>query len=316
MRIFKELNALPEDARGAVVAIGNFDGVHRGHQVVIAEAAAVAKVLDVPLAAMAFEPHPRRFFKPDDPPLRLTPEGPRARLLSALGVDIHYLVEFGAGFAAQAAHTFVDHVLVKQLGARHVTVGYDFCYGRGRAGTAETLLADGRRYGFGVTVVTQAADETGGAFSSTRIRDCLREARPMDAAEALGRPFEIEGTVRKGDQRGRLLGFPTANIDLGDYVRPAFGVYAVRCAVAADGPVHWHDGVANLGIRPMYALDQPLVEAHLFDFAGDLYGRVLRVQLIDYLRPEIHFSSVDELVARMAVDSAAARTSLGRLPAF
>ncbi len=312
MRVFKQLDALPDDARGTVVAIGNFDGVHRGHQEVIAEAAAVARVMEAPLAAMAFEPHPRRYFKPDDAPFRLTPEGPRTRLLAEHGVDLHYLPSFDAGFAGQSAHAFVEHVLVKQLGARHVTVGYDFHYGRGRQGNAESLLTDGRRYGFGVTVVTQAADETGGIYSSSRIREALKAAQPQHAAEALGRPFEIEGPVLKGDQRGRLLGYPTANIDLNDYQQPAFGVYAVRCAVAEDDPPQWRDGVANLGIRPMFEVDRPLLEAHLFDFDGDLYGRVLRVQLVAYLRTEIRFRSIDELIAQMNDDSAAARAILSQ----
>ncbi len=310
MQIYRHYDDLPPEARGAVVAVGNFDGVHRGHQIVIAEAAAIARPLGVPLAVMSFEPHPRSVFRPDDPPFRLTPFRIRARLIAALGVDLHVVLTFDAAFSARSAEAFIDEVLVRGLGARHVVVGYDFRFGCKRAGSAEMLVEHGRYAGFGVTVVTQAADEHGGAFSSSAARDLLRAGRPRAAAEVLGRPWEIEGRVEAGDRRGRTLGFPTANVHLGEYLRPAFGVYAVRAAVDTGGPLDWHDGVANLGIRPMWRSPEPLLEVFLFGFDGDLYGRHLRVQLVEYLRGEEAFASIDALRAQMGRDCENARRAL------
>ncbi|NNG06081.1 MAG: bifunctional riboflavin kinase/FAD synthetase [Inquilinus sp.] len=310
MQIFRHHRDVPPELRGTVVAVGNFDGVHRGHQIVIAEATAVAHASGAKLAVLSFEPHPRSVFRPDEPSFRLTPFRIRARLLEPLGVELHVVLHFDAEFAHQSADWFVEEVLVGGLGASHVTIGYDFCFGHNRQGNAETLLGYGRRHGFGVTVVTRASDESGGTFSSSRARAFLRDGQPRQAAEILGRPWEVEGRVEQGDQRGRLLGYPTANIAMADYLRPAYGVYAMRAAVDTGGPPVWHDGVANLGIRPMYAVEQPLLEAHLFDFDDDLYGRHLRVELIELLRPEIKFDGVEALIGQMDRDSAAARLAL------
>lgn len=315
MQIFRHHQNLPPDVRGAVVAIGNFDGVHRGHRVVLDEAKAIAGPLNAPVAVLAFEPHPRRFFRPDDPPFRLSPFRIRARLLEALGLDVHYILPFDERFSHQTADSFITDVLVSGLGARHVVVGYDFCFGRNRVGNATLLLKYGKTHGFGVTAVPKVVDPDGATFSSSTIRDHLRSGRPGEAARFLGRYWEIEGRVEPGQQRGRTLGFPTANVDLGEYLRPAFGVYAVRAAVDtgtdADA-LTWHDGVANLGIRPMYESPRPLLETFLFDFTGDLYGRYLRVQLVALLRGETKFGSVEALVAQMGQDCADARAALAR----
>ena len=310
MQIFRHHSELPAVLRGAVVAVGNFDGVHRGHQIVLAEAGAVARSTGKPLAVLSFEPHPRSVFRPDDPPFRLTPFRIKARLLEALGVDLHVVLHFDLEFSRRSADWFVEQVLIDGLGASHVTIGYDFCFGHRRQGDAEALLAYGRGHGFGVTVVTQASDESGGTYSSSGVRALLRDGRPREAAEVLGRPWEVEGRVETGDRRGRDLGYPTANLPLGDYLRPAFGVYAVRAAVDEGGDPHWHDGVANLGIRPMYQLREPLMEAHLFDFSGDLYGRHLRVQLVERLRPEMKFDGAEALIVQMDRDSEQARKAL------
>jgi riboflavin kinase/FMN adenylyltransferase len=310
MQIFRHWHGLPAEARGSAVAIGNFDGVHRGHRIVLAEARAVAGPLAAPLGAMTFEPHPRAFFKPDGPPFRLTPFRIRARLLEALGVDLHFVLAFDRALSQMTAEAFIGEVLAKGLGARHVVIGYDFCFGRDRTGNADTLLHYGRQLGFGVTVVTKAADETGGVFSSSTVRERLRDGKPREAAELLGRPWEIEGRVEAGDRRGRLLGYPTANVRLGEFMRPAYGVYAVRAAVDEGGSLDWKGGVANLGVRPMYALDEPLLEVFLFDFSGDLYGRHLRVQIVEFLRGEAKFDGVDQLVAQMDRDAARAREAL------
>ena len=319
MRVIRDLAAVPDDARGAVVAIGNFDGVHPGHRLVIDECRRVARHLGRPAAVMAFDPHPRAFFRPDEPPFRLTPAEHRARLLGEAGIDLHFLVPFDTAFAGLSAEAFVETVLCRTLGVAHVVVGFDFHYGKGRRGGTDSLRAAGRALGFGVVVVAEASDEAGGVYSSTRVREALA-AGDMDlAAQSLGRPFEIEGVVAQGDRRGRLLGYPTANVDPGDYARPRYGVYAVQVAILAAGaapdgaaaPLAWQDGVANFGVRPMYALDRPLIEAHLFGFDGDLYGRRVRVRFAGFLRGEQRFDQVGDLVAQMDRDSQAARDLLG-----
>ena len=310
MQIFRHHSELPDALRGSVVAVGNFDGVHRGHQIVIADAQAVARSSGAPLAVLSFEPHPRSVFRPDDPPFRLTPFRIKARLLEALGVDLHMVLHFDMEFSRHSADWFVEEVLLAGLGASHVAIGYDFCFGHKRQGNAEALLSYGRRHGFGVTVVTQASDESGGTYSSSAAREHLQEGRIREAAEILGRPWEIEGRVEAGDRRGREFGYPTANLTLGDYLRPAYGVYAVRAAIDEGADLDWRDGVANVGVRPMYAVPEPLMEAHLFDFDGDLYGRHLRVQLVERLRPEMKFDAIDDLIAQMDRDSADARRVL------
>ena len=322
MDVFCGITELPPSWRGSVMAIGNFDGVHRGHRMVLAAARAVADGTDAPLGALAFEPHPRTVMRPDDPPFRLTTGEERARLLRAQGVHLHVVLTFDQTLLEMPPDAFIDEILVARLGVRHVVVGYDFCFGHNRAGTVDTLTHAGRARGFGVTVVTKAADESGGVYSSSAVRQHLRAGHPREAAEILGRPWEVTGVVQRGDQRGRVLGYPTANIPLGQHLRPAFGVYAVRLAVRppADGasgiwmdePAVWHDGGANLGIRPMFALSEPLLEAYLFNFSGDLYGRAVRVQLIDRLRGEASFASVEALIAQMDSDAAQARAALAR----
>ncbi len=312
MQIFHHVDALPAEARGAVVAIGNFDGVHRGHQAVIRTTRRIAAEAGCPAGVMAFEPHPRSVFRPSEQPFRLTPFRVRARLLQEAGVDLHYVLRFDEEFAQTAAEAFVQDILVGAMGVRHVVVGADFCYGHKRRGNAETLRAASGDGGFGVSVLTKVGDEHGGAYASTAVRDRLIEGDMRRAARLLGRPWEIEGRVVHGDKRGRTLGFPTANLPLGDYLRPAFGVYAVQCAIDEAPDPAWLDGVANIGVRPMYAAAEPLLEAHLFDFDGDLYGRHLRVRLTDRLRGEAAFDGPEALIAQMTRDSQAARAALAR----
>lgn len=312
MQIFRHHNPLPDAVRGGVVAVGNFDGVHRGHRIVVEAARAEACRLDVPSVVLSFEPHPRAVFAPNQPPFRLTPFRIRARLLEALKVDVHVVLHFDLEFARIPAERFIEEVLVGGLGARHVVIGYDFCFGHKRGGNAATLEAFGQKLGFGVTIVTQASDEHGGVLSSSRVRDFLVQGHMREAAEILGRAWTIEGRVEPGDRRGRKLGIPTANIDLGEYLRPAFGVYAVRAAIDEEEPLHWWNGVANLGIRPMWPTENPLLEVHLFDFSGDLYGRHLRVELVERLRGEAKFDGVDQLMAQVSRDIAEAKAVLAR----
>ena len=311
MRIFQLGDELPAEVRGGVVAIGNFDGVHRGHQVLIGEAGRIAAERRVPLGVLTFEPHPRAVFRPEGPPFRLTPLPAKARLLERLGVESVFTQRFDRAFSEKAADQFIDEVLVEALGAFHVVIGQDFLFGHARAGHAETLSARGAALGasgtgFGVTAMPPVVDPSGEVYSSTRVRTHLSRGEPGKAAHVLGRYWEIEGAVVPGDRRGRVIGFPTANVALGDYLRPAYGIYAVR-VTTPDGI---HDGVANLGIRPMWQTEEPMLEAHLFGFSGDLYGKVIRVQLVEFIRAEAKFDGVEALVAQIGVDAENARNAL------
>jgi riboflavin kinase / FMN adenylyltransferase len=307
MHILRHPSSLRQAERGAVVAIGNFDGIHLGHQAVIGIAGRLARDAGAPQAVLTFEPHPRSVFQPAGPPFRLTPFRVKAQLLRQLGVEILFSLRFDLALASRSAEDFVRSVLVERLGIRHAVVGYDFVFGNRRRGTAALLVEMGRELGFGVTTVepVQAGEEI---YSSTRIRHLLEAGKPRDAAALLGRPWEIDGRVERGDQRGRTIGFPTANLLLADYLRPAAGVYAVRAGIGRNGA--WYDAVANFGRRPTFNGTDLRLEVHLFDFAGDLYGRHLRVQLIDYIRPEQKFSGIDALKAQIAADADAARAIL------
>jgi riboflavin kinase / FMN adenylyltransferase len=303
--VFDDWRAMPPEWKGGVVALGNFDGVHRGHQALLAQAQKPAGALGAPLLALTFEPHPRGFFVPDTGPFRLTLAPAKTRLLAEHGVQAVLAQHFDAAFAALPAEAFVGDVLLKGLGARHVVCGYDFTFGARRSGNVERLRAEGKARGFGVTVLDPVMRE-GEIYSSTRIREALRAGMVSEAAKLLGHPWEIEGTVELGDQRGRTIGFPTANVDLGQHLRPRFGVYAVRALV--DGV--WRDGVANLGRRPTFGKLKENFEVHLFDFAGDLYGKTLRVTMVDFIRPEMKFEGLDQIKAQIAADGEAARRIL------
>ncbi|ALG69773.1 riboflavin kinase [Azospirillum thiophilum] len=310
MRLYRHTADLPAEERGAVVALGNFDGVHRGHQTVIGTAQRIAAELGAPSAVVTFEPHPRSVFRPDDPPFRLTPFRVKTRHVEALGVDQLIVCHFDEGLRHKTAQAFVDEVLLAGLGVRHVVCGYDFLFGHKRSGDPAFLSRAGRAQGFGVTEVGPVSDSEGGVYSSTRVRDALTAGNPREAAHVLGHPWEIEGRVVHGDRRGRTIGFPTANIELGDYLRPAFGVYAVRAGVDRGDRTVWLPGVANLGARPTVDGTVARLEAHLFDVDLDLYDLHLRVQMIDFLRPEMKFPSFDALKDQIVQDAAAARAVL------
>lgn len=310
MRVFRHFESLPEDVRGAVIAIGNFDGVHPGHQAVINEAGLIAHDLGVPWAVLTFEPHPRRLFAPDQPPFRLTPFRAKAKLIENLGVDMLIVQRFNKAFSQLEAKDFVTNALVKGFGASHVVSGYDFVFGHNRSGHCDLLLAMGAEHGFGFTAVNAIEDDTGEAYSSTRVRDKLLASDPRGAAAVLGRDFEIEGRVIAGESRGHGIGFPTANLTLGSYLRPVNGVYAVRASLESGTDVPWLDGVANIGVRPTFGGENVVLEVYVFDFDDDLYGRRLRVRLIDFLRPEKKFDGIDDLKAQIAQDSARAKEIL------
>src|SRR5262245_31437210 len=310
MRLFRHYTEVPVEARGAVVALGNFDGVHRGHQAVIAEAAARARTLGAAQAVLTFEPHPREFFNPAQPAFRLTPFRIKVRQLEAMGLGCLFVLTFNAELAAKSAEAFVVEVLSEGLDVAHVVVGYDFVFGQGRRGNAELLADLGKLQGFGVTSVPAVASEAGEVFSSTRVREHLLAQRPRQAAALLGRPWEIEGRVEHGEALGRELGFPTANLMLGDYLQPALGIYAVKAGIDEGRGTVWRDGATSIGYRPTIGGTQVLLEVHLFDYDGDLYGRHLRVALIDYLRPEKKFDGLDSLRAQIAADCVEAQARL------
>jgi riboflavin kinase/FMN adenylyltransferase len=314
MRIFRHHTPLEVDARGAVVAVGNFDGLHLGHQAVIRAARERARAMGAPQAVLTFEPHPRSVFQPAIAPFRLTPFRSKARWMEAFGVDLLFALHFDLGFAAITAEDFVRQLLVEGLGARHVVVGEDFVFGNKRRGNAALLTELAARHSFGVTLVAPQKGPNAEVYSSTRIRDLLVQGRPAEAAALLGRDWEIEGRIEPGDRRGRQLGFPTANITLDDYLRPATGVYAVRAGLDRATPTGtetvWHDAVANLGVRPTFGGDGLVFEVNIFDFNEDIYGQHLRVALVDYLRPEKKFDGIEQLKAQIALDSARARAIL------
>lgn len=307
MEVFSDHGAAPAHLRGAAIALGNFDGVHRGHQAVIGVAADAARTRGLRLAAAVFEPHPRQFFQPNAAPFRLQSPGQRMRALAALGVEIVFQIAFDAELAALTDEDFARLQLSERIGAAHVAIGADFTFGKGRMGDAHSLAAAGGHNGFSVSV-TQVLTESGtDKVSSSTIRAAIEGGNMMEAAALLTRPWAIEGIVLPGAARGRTIGFPTANIALGAYQRPRFGVYAVR--IDAGGVTR--DGVANIGVRPTIGGgEEPLVEVNVFDFEGDLYGRRIEVQLIKFLRPEQKFENLDALKAQIAEDAVAAKAVL------
>jgi riboflavin kinase/FMN adenylyltransferase len=309
MRIFRHYCRLPADARGAVVALGNFDGVHLGHRGVIGRAAEIATAAGMKLGVVTFEPHPVKVLRPESAPNRLTPFRAKVRRLTECGVDLLYVLRFTRAFSALSAEHFAGQVLGAGLGVREVVIGHDFRFGKGRAGDFATLAEQGRERGYGVCRL----DPIGGAgeiYSSSRIRAYLRDGEMRLAAAMLGHLWEVEARVLHGDKRGHGLGYPTANLHFDDHVQPAFGIYAVWAGVIKGGHTEWHPGVASVGVRPTFGGDQVKLEVHLFDFGEDLYGRTLRVAFLHWIRPEKKFDSVAALTQEMAQDCRTARFML------
>jgi riboflavin kinase/FMN adenylyltransferase len=297
----------PGPLHGAVVAIGNFDGVHRGHRTVIGAALNRAAALGRKAAALTFSPHPRRFFQPNAPMFPLSSERDKLRLLAATGLDGAIVMRFDAALAATTAQDFVEKILVGRFGIGGAAIGFDFHFGHKRRGSPEYLAEQGRRLGFVVDIVQPLEDE-GRPVSSGAVREALSQGKVVEAAELLGAPWFVSGEVIHGAKRGRDLGFPTANIRLDPACGLKHGVYAVRMAVAGKR----HDGVASFGIRPMFDAGAPLLEVFLFDFTGDLYGANVDVAIIGWVRPEATFASIDDLKRHMMADVAQARDALKR----
>ncbi|WP_295071703.1 bifunctional riboflavin kinase/FAD synthetase [Tabrizicola sp.] len=298
---------LPVQARGASVAMGNFDGVHRGHQSVIDLARGTA-----PLGIITFEPHPRQFFAPTSPAFRLMNAEARANRLARLGVQHLYQLPFDATLAGLTPDAFVTDVLHQGLGISHVVVGADFCFGKGRSGNADDLANFCTQRGIRTTIAPLVADN-GTEISSTNIRRALTDGRPRDAAAMLGHWHRIEGEVLHGEKRGRELGYPTANMSVDGLHLPRIGVYAVLVDILTGPHKGSHHGVASLGVRPMFGENRPNLETFLFDFKGDLYGQHLSIALVDYLRPELKFDGLPALITQMDADSARARSILAAL---
>ncbi|WP_073974219.1 bifunctional riboflavin kinase/FAD synthetase [Erythrobacter donghaensis] len=311
MRWLDHREPMPDSLRGAVVALGNFDGFHRGHQAVAGEAIAWAHAEGRPSIIATFDPHPVRFFKPDVPPFRLTTLEQRQELYLAAGATAMLVFHFDAELAGTGAEDFIRAILVERLGAHGVVTGGDFTFGKGAKGNVDLLRTLGGELGLQSRVV-EAVAQGGEVVSSSRIREALRGGDPQEAARLLTRPFAIRGIVEHGDKRGRTIGYPTANLGVENYLRPKYGIYAVTGRILATGEVL--KGAANIGIRPQFEPPKELLEPFFFDFAGDLYGQEIEVAFHHYLRGEAKFDSLEALIAQMDKDCAEARRLLSAQP--
>lgn len=307
MLYFEDFKNLPPGARDCVVLIGNFDGVHLGHQALIARARQFANDMGKSLGVLTFEPHPHQLFRPDEPPCRITPHQLKVERLAAQDVDIILSLPFDWDFASQSAEAFVQHILIEGLAAAHVIVGYDFKFGQLRQGTPDTI----KNAGIAVSVIDEIKGNSDASLSSSRVRQLLRHGKIAQANDVLGWDWEIRGEVFQGDQRGRELGYPTANIRLADTIHPAYGIYA--CFVKFTGQEDWMMGATNIGIRPMFEVPMAQVETFIFDFDREIYGETLSVRPIERLRGEAKFNSLDDLIIQMKKDCDQARAILTAL---
>ncbi len=304
MQYFETYKNLPKAAQEAVIVIGNFDGVHRGHHALIDRAHKFAKKTAKPLGVLTFEPHPRQLFRPSQPPQRITPAALKAERLELLGIDLLFSLPFNWDFASQSAEKFVSDILIGGLKASHIFVGADFKFGQLRTGSPQTIIDAG----LSVTAIEKVQSESGAAFSSSTVRQYLRHGEIDKANKILGWDWEIRGEIVKGDQRGRALGYPTANMALGDTVHPSYGIYA--CLARIKGEEEWHKAAANIGIRPMFEVETAQVETFIFDFDREIYGETLCVRPVKYLRGEAKFDSLEALITQMDKDCEQAKDIL------
>lgn len=305
MQVINGYQNCPPEARNSVIALGNFDGVHNGHKIIISSAVEKAKAEKLPSAVMTFEPHPLAVFKPDSASFRTTPLTEKAKLIEALGIDFLFVIKFDQEFAAISPEKFIEDILINDLTAKHVITGYDFTFGYKRGGDTSLLQKYADSGAFSFTRV-EAIGDGGEIFSTTKIREYLTNGEPEKAAKILGRNFAISGRVIKGEQRGRKIGFPTANIALDEYIRPKFGVYACRTEI--DGKIY--NAIANIGIKPTFGGEKELLELHIFDFDKNIYDAILSVELIKFIRPEKKFSAIDELKKQIESDCVKAKEIL------
>ena len=308
MTYYETYENLPEEVRGAVIVIGNFDGVHLGHRALLERARSLAKKQGKKVGVLTFEPHPRELFRADEPFRRITPKDLKVELLHRYGADVVFSLPFDWNFASQPPQDFVQQILIDGLAASHIVIGYNFQFGQLRKGGIDTI----RDAGLDVTVIKKVSgSKATGEISSSHIRKRLQDGQIEEARAILGWPWEIRGEIIYGDQRGRELGYPTANMGMGDAVHPAYGVYACRAKI--EGEKYWYHGAANIGIRPMFKVDSALVETYIFDFDRDIYGKTLRVQPVKRLRGEAKFDSLKELVSQIGDDCIEARNILSKI---
>ena len=296
--------------QSSVIALGNFDGVHLGHQAVIEKAVQIAQNLKAPAVVLTFEPHPKAFFLNQKSAFRITPSEDKSLLIERMGVDFLFQQKFDKSFAGKTARAFVNDYLVKMLDAKHVVIGYDFVFGQGRQGDAEFLKKHGLINGFDVTRVDEIKGCNGNIISSTKIRQYLSNGECLEAHNLLGRYWEIIAKVERGAQRGRTIGFPTANLPIGEYMHPRRGVYAVQVGINNKLTTSWHQGIANFGVRPTFDDTGVLLEIHLLGFSGDLYGKKLRIAFIEFIRPEQKFDGIESLKSQLSKDCIKAKRIL------
>ena len=296
MQLIQSLSNFPDYLKNSVIAIGNFDGVHKGHQALLREAKSIADSQNMKFGVLTFEPHPRALFRPDDPPFRITPHDLKMERLAACAVDFTVELEFDWNFASQPAEDFVQNILMDALAASHIVIGYDFCFGQLRKGSSKTIEGAG----LPVTAIPKIEDGSAEKLSSSRVRQLLRHGKIDEANQILGWDWEIRGIVQKGDQRGRELGYPTANMTLGDTVHPSYGVYAGL--VQIEGEDIWRKCAINIGIRPMFEVPLAQVETYIFDFSEEIYGKTLRIRPVERMRGEAKFDSLEALVQQMDLD--------------
>lgn len=308
MQLFRHPSDVTERFHGGAVAIGNFDGVHLGHQTILKAAVAHANALGRPPIVLTFEPHPRQFFQPEVEPFRLTPLRRKTHLFESHNIAAALVLNFDEELASFTAEQFMQRVIVDGLKAAEVIVGEDFQFGKDRSGSVDVLKAYGEKHGFSVSTLTKSHAANGQMYSSSEIRDLLKAGKPKEAALLLGRPWTVEGRVVHGDSRGAQLGFPTANVMTPEYLVPKAGVYAVT--VQIDDEPRLYKAVANFGMRPTVGGTSPRLEAHLFNFDGDLYEKHLQVAFMDFIRPEQKFDGLDQLKAQIEKDC---KTALERL---
>lgn len=305
MEVYHNLKNIPEHAKGHIIAIGNFDGVHLGHRALLAQGKQMADAKGLKFGILTFEPHPRKLFRPDEPPFRITPAPLKHKLLKECGVDFIVSLDFNWDFASQSAEDFVQHILADALNPAHVLIGFDFRFGQLRKGCAETIEAAGMN----VTSISPVADASGQKYSSTSVRQALRMGDIESANAILGWDWEMEGVIFRGDRRGHELGYPTANVLLGDLLHPAYGIYAAQ--VMIEGEDFWRPAATNIGIRPMFELKEGQVEAHILDMEDrDIYDRTLRVRPVKRLRGEAKFASLEALIDQMEQDCKQTRSLL------
>ncbi len=304
LRIIRDHQHCPASAQGAVIALGNFDGVHAGHRSIINQAKDIAQTIGAPAAVMTFEPHPREFFAREKSRLRMYPLSQKLELLEEAGIELVFMMRFNKTLASTSAQGFVEDILHKHLKARHVVTGFNFAFGKGREGNTQTLAEYAQKAGFGFTACPQVQID-GKTVSSSAIREFLAGGDIEKADQLLGEPYRLRGRVRPGAQRGRTLGFHTANIAIAPLFKPRYGVYAVRARVGSHGT--WHQAIANIGVKPTFNPSEPLLEVHIFDFDQMIYGKILEVEFLEFLRPEMCFVNVEALVQQIELDIAHAK---------